>query len=189
MARVAVEPISLSEFVASVIRLGGGGFETEPMMRLLSEARVFDRDVTPYVREDPEGGYTRTLIHRTPEFEILALTWPKGSTTPIHDHAGQRCWMVAHSGVFVVEDYRQIAGTREPGYAVVEKIATLPNITVGMPDFRYESDRDIHKVSVAPGCEGAVSLHVYAKPYTSCLIFDDAARTARSMRSDTYSPF
>ena len=181
--------ISLDEFVATILGFAGDGFAPEPITRLLTEARVRDADLTRYTALRPEREYNRVLIHRTPEIEILALTWAKGGATPIHDHAGQRCWMVAHSGLFVVEDYRQVAGTRAPGYAVVERTATTPNVAVGMPDFRSDRERDIHRVSLAPECERAVSLHVYAKPYTSCLIFDEASREASEMRVDSFSPF
>ncbi|MHB8432450.1 MAG: cysteine dioxygenase [Candidatus Tyrphobacter sp.] len=182
--------VPLDEFVSAVLGFADYGFATEPMMRLLTEVRIRDADVARYVNVDPSGEYTRTLIHRTPEVEVLALHWPTASSTPIHDHAGQRCWMVAHSGVFVVEDYRQIGGTRAPGHAVVERVATTPGVTVGMPDFRFERERDIHRVSVSPQCDGAISIHVYVRPYTSCLIFDEAAREAREMRVDTFNaPF
>jgi cysteine dioxygenase len=181
--------ISLDEFVAAVLGYSEGDFPIEPMTRLLTQARVRDTDVARYAQREDGATYSRVLIHRTPEIEILALVWSANGATPIHDHAGQRCWMVAHSGVFVIEDYRQVAGSRAPGHAVVEHVRTTENVSVGMPDVRYDSDRDIHRVSVAPGSDGAVSLHVYAKPYTSCLIFDEAGRSAREMRVDTFSPF
>lgn len=172
--------ISMQDFVETVRRLATGGFATEPMTRLLTETRLHDEDLKQFLHF-VDVDYTRTLIYRNDEVEILALCWPRNSATPIHDHGGQRCWMVAHSGIFTVDDYRQVAGARAPGRAVVERLFTAPNITVGMPDFRG-SERDIHRVSVAPDCSSAVSIHVYAKPYTSCLIFDEALRQAREMR-------
>lgn len=173
----SVAPVSLDAFVSAVLRIARDDFAPEPMTRLLTEARLRDEDVLEHLRFDPER-YTRHLIHRTDDVEILALAWPKESATPIHDHAGQRCWMVAQSGVFVVDDYRQVAGVREPGYAVVEHVATTPSVTIGMPDFRQPGEHDIHRVRLAPGCARAVSIHVYAKPYSSCLIFDEASRRA-----------
>ncbi len=181
--------VSIDEFVAAVLGFAADDFAIEPMTQLLTQARLRDSEMARYVHEDANGEYARVLIHRTPDVEILALTWPKGSATPIHDHAGQRCWMVAHSGLFVIDDFRQVAGRRAPGHAVVERTKTTQNVAVGMPDFRYESDRDIHRVSVAPQCERAVSLQIYARPYNSCLIFDEGSRTAREMRVDTLSPF
>jgi cysteine dioxygenase len=176
----SVAPVSLDAFVAAVLRIARDDFATEPMTRLLTEARLSDEAMLQHLHFHPER-YTRHLIHRTDDVEILALAWPKESATPIHDHAGQRCWMVAQSGVFVVDDYRQIAGDRRPGYAVVEQLATTPGVTVGMPDFRQPGEHDIHRVRLAAGCERAVSIHVYAKPYSSCLIFDEAAREAREI--------
>jgi cysteine dioxygenase len=181
--------VSIDEFVAAVLRFGSEGFAPEPMMRLLTETRLRESEMARYIHEDAAGEYTRTLIHRTSLVEILAITWPKGSATPIHDHAGQKCWMVAHEGAFVIEDFRQVAGIRAPGHAVVERTNATPGVTVGMPDYRYESDRDIHRVGVAPGCDRAVSLQIYARPYTSCLVFDEAAQSAREMRVDCVSPF
>lgn len=172
---------SLHDFVSTVVALARGDFPSEPMTRLLTEARVRGEDLAPYVVLGGGSEYARALIHRTDEVEILAMTWPKGSATPIHDHAGQRCWMVATSGMFFVEDYRQIAGVREPGYAVVEKLGAAWRMPVGLPDFRSERERDIHRVLVAPDCELAVSLHVYARPYTTCLVFDEAERRAREL--------
>ncbi|HEY9085602.1 MAG TPA: cysteine dioxygenase family protein [Candidatus Tyrphobacter sp.] len=181
MARVA--SVSVDEFVAAAVGLSQGDFETEPMTRLLTQARLRDEDVARFLRFDPDR-YTRCLIHRTDDVEILALAWPAASVTPIHDHAGQRCWMVAQSGVFVVDDYRQIAGVRAPGYAVVEHLGTTPHVTIGMPDYRGERGGDIHRVRVAPECDRAVSIHVYAKPYTSCLMFDEIANEAREISMD-----
>jgi predicted metal-dependent enzyme (double-stranded beta helix superfamily) len=178
--------IPLDEFVASVVWISQDDFGTEPMTRLLTEARLEDAEVLRHLRFDPDR-YTRHLIYGTDAVEVLALAWPKGSATPIHDHAGQRCWMVAQSGVFVVDDYRQIAGTRAPGYAVVEQVRTIQNVTIGMPDFRAPGDRDIHRVALAPGCDRAVSIHIYAKPYHSCLIFDEATKEAQELAMD-YDP-
>lgn len=179
-------PVSLDAFVASVLRIAQDDFATEPMTRLLAEARFADQELLQHLRFHPER-YTRHLIHRTDDVEILALAWPKESTTPIHDHAGQRCWMVAQSGVFVVDDYRQVAGARRPGYAVVERVTTTPDVTIGMPDFREPGERDIHRVRLAPGCDRAVSIHIYARPYSSCLIFDESAKEAHEIKMD-YDP-
>lgn len=178
--------ISLDDFVASALRISEGNFATEPMTRLLCESRLDDAEIFRHLRFDAER-YTRHLIHRTDNVEILALAWPKDSATPIHDHAGQRCWMVAHSGVFVVDDYRQIAGDKAPGYAVVEPVRTIDNVTIGMPDFRGPGSRDIHRVRLAPNCARAVSIHIYAKPYASCLIFDEATKQAREIEMN-YDP-
>lgn len=177
---IRMPSISLHDFVETVRRLATGGFAAEPMTRLLTEARLHDDDLKPFLHF-AGADYTRNLIYHSDEVEILALCWPRNSATPIHDHSGQRCWMVAHSGIFTVDDYRQIAGERAPGRAVVERLLTTPNVTVGMPDYR-SGDRDIHRVSLAPDCASAISIHVYAKPYTSCLIFDEAAKQAREMR-------
>lgn len=182
----SLAPLSVESFVSAALRIAADDFPTEPMTRLLAEARISDDGLLADLHFDPER-YTRHLLHRTDTVEILALAWPEGSATPIHDHAGQRCWMVAQIGNFVIDDYRQVAGVRAPGYAVVEQVASTENVTIGMPDFREPGERDIHRVRLAPGCKRAVSLHVYAKPYSSCLIFDENAKEARTIAMD-YDP-
>lgn len=178
---MSVSPVSLKEFVSTVVELARDGFDPEPMTRLLTETRVRGDDLARYIVRGEEAEYTRTLVHRTDDVEILAMTWPKGSGTPIHDHGGQRCWMVAASGLFIMEEFRRVSGGRTPGHAVVERVGEATSLVVGKPDFRHGPDHDIHRVLVAPDCELAVSLNVYARPYSACLVFDEHEKTAREI--------
>ncbi len=66
--------------------------------------------------------------------------------------------MVAHTGAFVIDDYRQISGKRAAVQATLEHLTTMPNVTLGMPDFRYGNERDIHRVAVSPEYDRAVSI-------------------------------
>ena len=34
------------------------------------------------------GFYTRNLVHKERDFEILVVCWPAGQTAPIHGHEG-----------------------------------------------------------------------------------------------------
>ncbi|HEY2744828.1 MAG TPA: cysteine dioxygenase family protein, partial [Polyangia bacterium] len=53
----------------------------------------------------PRRGYARTLLYRCDAFELIVLTWAAGSASPIHDHAGQDCWMVPLAGELALDDY------------------------------------------------------------------------------------
>ena len=35
--------------------------------------------------------YTRNLIHREKDFEILLICWPPNTDSPIHGHEGEKC--------------------------------------------------------------------------------------------------
>jgi len=176
----AMAIIRLHEFVESVTRFVSGDIATEQITKLLTEGRLNDEELAPFLHFQ-DARYTRSLIHRNDNVEILALSWSRGSTTPIHDHDGQYCWMVAHIGTFVIDDYRQISGQRLAGEATLEHLATTPNVTLGMPDFRYGDQNDIHRVAIAPEHDRAVSIHVYAKPFVSCRIFDEVNKRAAVM--------
>lgn len=126
--------------------------------------------VAPYVRFK-EGAYTRSLVYADERFELMVLSWEAGSASTIHDHMGQQCWFVAHSGSFEIENYRLVAGGGRPGYARVDKLNTEAGVTAGMPDYRG-LDNEIHRVCVPKSAGRAVSVHVYAQPIRHCLIFD-----------------
>jgi cysteine dioxygenase len=59
----------------------------------------------------PRRGYARTLIHRDDAFELLVLSWAPGSRAPLHDHAGQDCWLVPLAGAFDLDDYAIVAAS------------------------------------------------------------------------------
>ena len=36
--------------------------------------------------------YTRNMIYKAPNFEILLICWDTGQMAPIHGHEGEKCW-------------------------------------------------------------------------------------------------
>lgn len=164
--------MDLAHFIGHVRSLDPAGFGPENLGKLLAAVRLDDHAVRSFVTRP--SGYTRTLLYAQPEYEILLLRWSAGARTPIHDHAGQRCWFASIKGAFDLANYRRTSGGRTEGYARIALISTNDGIIAGEPDFRFGED-DIHAVAVSSACDEAVSLHVYAKPLSTCLVFDDAA--------------
>ncbi len=138
--------------------------------RLLAEVPFGVEAVKPYISFNP-GSYTRNLVFKNDDFELAVLCWDTRSATPVHDHAGQRCWMTALEGAFDVENYTRVAGGRSEGFARLASLGTVRGLRRGEPDYRY-GDNEVHRVSVSPSQQGAISLHVYAKPLSSCLVYD-----------------
>ena len=68
-------------------RVAGILGEHAPRVRAWRDWAVFDA-----------AGYTRNLVHRCEAFELLLLAWDVGQESPIHDHAGQQCWMAVVDG-------------------------------------------------------------------------------------------
>jgi len=138
----------------------------------------------PYLHFAPRR-YTRNLIYRDEIFELIALCWEPGTASPIHNHAGQLCWLSIQTGALRLENFISLDG---PGPG--DGIRLVPNggidrAEVGSLDLQ-QGDNAIHRVS-NPFAERAISLHVYSRPFDTCLAYDPAARTSREMRLQYHS--
>ena len=118
-----------------------------------------------------KGRYTRNLIFRNDTFEMLALCWDEGTYSPIHNHSGQDCWFLVQEGQFCLEGYRILEGGTCAGVASLEHVDSQHRVPLGAVDHRGP-ENDIHRVTVSKGNPRAVSLHVYAKPFDDCLVYD-----------------
>ncbi len=65
--------------------------------RMLSTYAAEHEDWRRFALFDPDV-YTRNLIGRTEHYEMLLLCWNVGQKSPIHNHAGQNCWMAVMEG-------------------------------------------------------------------------------------------
>ena len=131
--------------------------------------RIDRKSLRPYVHFQP-ARYTRNLVYRNADFELLVLCWNEFSTSPIHDHDGQRCWFVVHSGAMQVVDYTLVEGGSQPGYALVAPEGPAKYLSAGASDFRNEGSQ-LHSVGAAAGLT-AVSIHLYSRPLDHCMIFN-----------------
>ncbi len=131
------------------------------------------------------GRYTRNLLFRNDEFELLLNCWDRQARSPIHGHGGELCWFAPLVGSFELRDYRLVEGGLSPGHAVLEMERFRREVGPGEID-RRDEDHDVHLVSVAQGEGHAISLHLYARPVDECLVYDLARSTCflRSLRYD-----
>lgn len=145
-------------------------FEPGHIGELLEGVAIDTGSLEPYLNFS-SGRYTRNLIFRNDDFEMLALCWDEGSFSPIHNHSGQDCWFLVQQGQFCLEGYRAIEGGDCPGVARLEHVDSAHKVCIGALDHRGPL-RDIHQVKVSRGNPRAVSIHVYAKPFDDCLVYD-----------------
>jgi cysteine dioxygenase len=130
-------------------------------------------------KRNPNRQYTRTLLHRCDDFEILVLHWFPNCASAIHDHGGARCWLALASGTMTVENYlRRDAGT-DAGYARIESVGREV-LQRGAIDHRQD---DIHLHRCATGGDPAISLHVYAHPIDRFHTFDDRSDRCNEVTS------
>jgi predicted metal-dependent enzyme (double-stranded beta helix superfamily) len=127
-----------------------------------------------YLRYSDER-YTRNLVHKDPDFEILVIGWGRNQRAPIHGHEGELCFARVERGRLRFSNY--VMTSENP----LRLRATGPPVegSVGFLD----GPADLHAVeNPAEFGEKAVSLHVYSKPYAECDIYDSESGPRRRIR-------
>lgn len=104
--------------------------------------------------------YTRHLIHRSLDFELLYMCWSPGQRSPVHGHEGEKCWFRVEQGALRIVNYK-ITDINKPHKLSVQEAAE------GFVD----GPADIHLVENHTN-ERAVSLHLYARPFDLCDVYD-----------------
>jgi cysteine dioxygenase len=148
--------------------------------RALRDWRGATMALQAHVRFDPER-YQRQRIYRDDELEIVLLCWDRGQATPIHDHDGQAGWFTVLDGTLEVQEFERMGGPADLGSVGLDaglapgSVRLRPQETcrvrTGLTVCEAAAPETIHRV----GSDGgrAVSLHVYARPLDSFLIFDE----------------
>ncbi|WNG43332.1 ATP-binding cassette domain-containing protein [Archangium minus] len=137
---------------------------------VLRQGNLHRRAVEPYALLQ-EGRYTRTLVYRDEDLEVLVLGWGRNARAPVHGHDGQECFLMTVAGELEVADYRLVAGGQEPGYALVERMGPRRTLLPGAMDHR-NPDAELHSVRTGARSGFAISLHIYSRPIDSCLVYD-----------------
>jgi cysteine dioxygenase len=131
----------------------------------LLEAYTRDHHDWETYRHFVDGRYTRNLVRRTEDYELLVLCWGAGQESPIHNHMGQRCWMSIVEGEVEELHFRR----EEEGSGPLIQ-GPIKRFKLGQSAF-INDDIALHLVRGADG-QAAASLHVYSKPYDVCLVYD-----------------
>lgn len=159
-------------------------FQPGEICTRLSGVFLDARTLAPYLHFAPRR-YTRNLIYRDEIFELLALCWEPHTESPIHNHSGQLCWLSIQRGALRLENFTSLDGPGPGANIRLVPRSGVERAPEGVVDLQ-QGDDGIHRVS-NPFDERAVSLHVYSRPYDTCLAYDPAARTSREIRLHYHS--
>lgn len=164
-------------------------FERETITKELLRQYVDSQRLTPealkpytFFRDD---FYTRNLIYRDDLFEVMTICWKQGQKTAIHTHNGQLGWMTMAQGEVAVHNYRYIRCNAPENQNVIgldclggateielERLRTEECANNGCV-ITVDKLQTIHQIeNVDPAGAGCISLHVYSKPFDSCIAFD-----------------
>ncbi len=154
-------------------------FGPQEICRRLEGVLLDARTLAPYLHFAARR-YTRNLIYRDDLFELLALCWEPRTESPIHNHSGQLCWLSVQQGELCLENFTSLDGPGPGDEIRLVPNGGVPRAPIGCLDLQ-QGDNAIHRVA-NPFDERAVSLHVYSRPFDTCLAYDPAAQTSREMR-------
>ncbi len=149
------------------------------ILQWLSEATAQGSALAPPAAFDAGQPYTRTLLHKNANFELLALHWQTGTLTSLHDHGGKQCWFAVVAGNMTVENYRRVDDSTTAGYARVSRLGEML-LDPGAIDYRAD-DADVHRcIAVAK----TTTLHLYATPLGIYHVFDEQRNTIAETASN-----
>jgi len=172
---------SIQEFTLELRRLPAPAFDkVDEVHEFLRTHPVNPDTLSPYLVWDRQH-YTRNLIDKTPLYELIAICWEVGQVSSIHNHRDQNCWMAAPLGRLKVQNYRVLWQDEEAGKCSIEPTDEL-EINQDNP-VSVNPLEPVHRVyNPAQLNERAVSLHVYSRPFDSCVVYSDQQGTCGTIK-------
>ena len=170
------KPVSIQDFVAELRRFPEPAFAgIDQIIRFLQATPVASETLTPYLTWDRQH-YTRNLIDKTPLYELVAICWEVGQASSIHNHHEQNCWMAVPIGRLQVENYRTISQNLDTGSCELETSNTV-EMNPRQP-CAVDPREPVHRVyNPREFNQRAVSLHVYSRPFDTCVVYSQEQRT------------
>lgn len=177
--------VSLESLIDALRALPPGDPTEDDMMRVLRENRVAPAELARHVIW-ADDRYTRRLVYRDDRFQLILLGWGVGQVTPVHDHAGQRCWMMVESGRLQINDFCWKPDAGAPDLLHEEVVGGAPG------EVYIDSCACVHEIANPERWnEPAVSLHVYSRPFSQCGVYcrESGEKQIVDLQFDGYGPF
>jgi cysteine dioxygenase len=165
-----VRKVPIQELVKELQKLRDRDFDSVAAPLEVLRAHPVDPDsIRSYLFWNPQH-YTRNLIDKTDLYELMAICWEIGMGSSIHNHRGQNCWMAAPMGRLAVQNYRVI----EEDLAS-HRCNIVPTNVVEITSTNPVAVDPLHPVhdvrNLREYGERAVSIHLYSRPFDSCVVY------------------
>jgi len=166
----AVQRVSIKDFVNNLQKLAEHDFDNVEIPLAFLRAHPVDPDsLQPYLFWNRQH-YTRNLIDKTDLYELLAICWEVGMTSSIHNHKDQHCWMAAPVGRLSVCNYRVLEEDLASHHCDI--VPTDVVEITGSSPVAVDPANPVHDVrNRREFGERAVSLHIYSRPFDSCIVY------------------
>ena len=173
--------VSIQDLVAGLRKLPVSAFDhTEPLLDFLTRTPVAPDSLSPFLTWNRQH-YTRNLIDRTSLYELMAICWEVGQASSVHNHRDQNCWMAVPVGRLLVQNYHTVSQDLVKGCC---ELLTTESIEMNPAHPCAVNPNDpVHRV-VNPKefNERAVSLHVYSRPFDTCIVYSPEQGTCGEIR-------
>ena len=168
--QVVQKTLAVDEFVRDLRQFPASAFDRiEEIAGFLSAHTVSAETLTPYLNWDRQH-YTRNLIDKTPLYELIAICWEVGQVSSVHNHRDQNCWMAVPIGRLLVENFRLVFQDLNEGRCELERSDTV-QMDAAHP-CAVDPLEPVHRVlNPREFNERAVSLHVYSRPFDTCIVY------------------
>lgn len=166
--------VAMTNLVEDIKAFASRDFPQDEIGAYLSETLVEPESLESYLSYC-EDRYTRHLVHKEKDFELLVICWGQGQKAPIHGHEGELCWARVERGQLRFSNYKLVSETP----VRLEPVDEPVNGKAGFLD----GPAEIHAVE-NPKEFGvnAASLHLYSKPYDACDIYDSPTGPRRRVQ-------
>jgi len=174
-------PVPIGELVRRLRTFPATAFDTtEEIRQFLADTPVEADSLRPYLTWDRQH-YTRNLIDKTDLYELIAICWESGHASSVHNHRDQNCWMAAPIGKLVVENFRVVFQDVEAGSSRLEASNSV-ELTTEHP-CAVDPREPVHRVvNPREANQRAVSLHVYSRPFDTCVVYSPQQGTCGVIR-------
>lgn len=179
--QAAQKQVAIQDFVAQLRAFPAPAFDhTQELVAFLSSTVVAADTLVPYLTWDRQH-YTRNLIDKTTLYELIAICWEVGQISSVHNHRDQNCWMAVPVGRLLVENYRLVFQDMAEGRCELETADTV-EMNPAHP-CAVDPLEPVHRVlNPREFNQRAVSLHVYSRPFDSCVVYSPEQGTCGEIK-------
>jgi cysteine dioxygenase len=182
MSELTAAPrVSIDKLVRALRALPATAFDnTEEVRSLLAKTPVEEASLAPYLTWSRQH-YTRNLIDKTDLYELMAICWEVGQGSSVHNHRDQNCWMAAPVGRLLVENFHVEFEDIKTGKCRLVASNTV-ELTAANP-CAVDPREPVHRVvNPRETNQRAVTLHVYSRPFDSCVVYSPEQGTCGDIR-------
>lgn len=177
--------VKIENLVEGLCEIPNDEFHCDPVYQYLSENPVDLDSVSKYFHWNEEF-YTRNLIYKDERFEMMAICWEKGQVSAVHNHADQMCWMTVACGKLRGQNFKVAEINPDTGYCKLYE-TDMFDLSECLAT-KVELEEPIHQILNLPKFdERAVSIHIYSKPFDTCLAYCRDTDTYKETTLQYYS--